>query len=163
MFGNDVPVRRTYGSYTKVERIYGNIKKSHINDAFAMTHHFKATRCNYVFVKRQVRRHNRALHEATPKKGRGGIRRSTLAKKLINRIGTRIGDKITVNYKGNRLTGFVSGSTNGRVVIKDIFGNKLVEKNETFAVKNILKTRYKMNGTMLFDTVKQDCVNNQSK
>ena len=163
LFGNDVPVRRTYGSYTKAERIYGDIKKSHINDAFAMTRHFKATRCNYIFVKRQVRRHNRALHEATPKKGRGGVRRSTLAKRLINRIGTRIGDKITVNYNGNRLTGFVSGSSHERVIIKDIFGNKLVEKNETFAVKNILKTRYKMNGTMLYDTVEQDCVNNQSK
>ena len=163
LFGNDVPVRRTYGSYTKAGRIYGNIKKSHINDAFAMTHHFKATRCNYVFVKRQVRRHNRALHEATPKKGRGGVRRSTLAKRLINRIGTRIGDKITVNYNGNRLTGFVSGSSNGRAIIKDIFGNKLVKKNEMFSVKNILKTRYKMNGTMLFDTVEQDCVDNQSK
>lgn len=163
LFGNGVPVRRTYGSYTKAERIYGDIKKSHINDAFAMTRHFKALRCNYVFVKRQVRRHNRALHEATPKKGRGGVRRSTLAKRVINKIGTRIGDKITVNYNGNRLTGFVSGSSHERVIIKDIFGNKLVEKNETFAVKNILKTRYKMNGTMLFDTVEQDCVNNQSK
>ena len=163
LFGNDVLVRRTYGSYTKAERIYGDIKKSHINDAFAMTHHFKATRCNYVFVKRQVRRHNRAIHEATPKKGRGGVRRSTLAKRLINRIGTKIGDKITVNYNGNRLTGFVSGSSHERVIIKDIFGNKLVEKNEMFAVKNILKTRYKMNGTMLFDTVERDCVNNQSK
>ena len=163
LFGNGVPVRRTYGSYTKAERIYGNIEKSHINDAFSMTRHFKATRCNYVFVKRQVRRHNRALHEATPKKGCGGVRRSTLAKRLINSIRTKIGDKVTVNYKGNRLTGFVSGSSNGRVIIKDIFGNKLVEKNEMFSVKNILKTRYKMNGTMLFDTVEQDCVNNKSK
>ena len=128
-----------------------------------MKRHFKATRCNYVFVKRQVRRHNRSLHEATPKNGRGGVRRSTIAKRLINRIGTRIGDKITVNYKGSRLTGFVSGSSNGRASIKDIFGNKLVEKNEMFSVKNIIKTRYKMNGTMLFDTVEQDCVNNQSK
>ena len=156
LFGNSVPVRQTYGSYTKAERIYGNIEKSHINDAFAMTHHFKATRCNYVYIKRQVRRHNRALHEATPKKGRGGVRRSILAKRLINKIGTKIGDKITVNYKGTRLTGFVSGSSHERVIIKDIFGNKLVEKNEMFAVKNILKTRYKMSGTMLFDTVERD-------
>ena len=29
--------------------------------------------------------------------------------------------------------------------------------------KYVLKTGYKMNGTMLFDTVEQDCVNNQSK
>ena len=146
----NITIKKTYGSFTKAGRYYINLEKSHVNDAFVIAGNLDAKRTKFAFVKKEVRRHNRMIHVTKPRKG--GERR-TKTRRTINSICTRIGDNVTVVLKKNIATGFVSGSTNGRVTVVDIFWKKV---SNSVGEKGILKTNYKPRGTILFDTILRD-------
>ena len=110
-FGN---VYFTYGYVTKHGRIQHGIEKSHTADAFCISGNLAAERLGTFFKCRLLPRHTRALHVCNPKKG--GIRRSAVANHWIGK--SRLQRYDTVEWNGRR--GFISGSTNGRPILRDI-------------------------------------------
>ena len=111
-------VRETWGYVTARNRRVGNISKGHTEDAFVISGNIHAERVGYVHMWRQLPRHSRRLHEEVPHKG--GHRKSKVAAKWIaaKKTGTvfRRFDRVKVNGR----EGFIAGSTNGKLYIKDI-------------------------------------------
>lgn len=118
-FGN---VHLTYGYITKHTRIENGIAKTHAADAFCIAKNVHAMRLSSFFMCRCVPRHTRALHVANPKKG--GIRRSAIASHKIGKSCFQRFDM--VRWKGREC--FISGSTGGRPVLRDIEGVKMHDK-----------------------------------
>lgn len=119
VFGN---VHLTYGYVTKHTRIENGIAKTHAADAFCIAKNVHAIRLSSFFMCRCVPRHTRALHVANPKKG--GIRRSAIASHKIGK--SRFQRYDMVRWKGREC--FISGSTGGRPVLRDIEGVKMHDK-----------------------------------
>lgn len=111
MFKN---VRFTYGYITKHIRIENDIEKTHCADAFCISGNVKADRLGSHLQCRCVQRHNRILHVSKPK--RGGRRRSAIASHWIKN--SRFQKYDTVEWNGIKC--FISGSTNGYLVLRDI-------------------------------------------
>ena len=107
-------VKLTYGYVTKHIRIENGIEKTHCADAFCVSGNVKAERSDYYTQCRCVVRHNRILHITKPKKG--GHRRSDVASHWIKN--TRFQKYDLVEWNG--IKGFISGSSNGRLVLRDI-------------------------------------------
>lgn len=118
-FGN---VHLTYGYITKHTRIENGIAKTHAADAFCIAKNVHARKLDSFFMCRCVPRHTRALHVANPKKG--GIRRSAIASHKIGKSCFQRFDM--VRWKGREC--FISGSTGGRPVLRDIEGVKMHDK-----------------------------------
>ena len=118
-FGN---VHLTYGYITKRTRIKNGIVKTHAADAFCIAKNVHARKLDSFFMCRCVPRHTRALHVANPKKG--GIRRSAIASHKIGK--SRFQRFDMVRWKGREC--FISGSTGGRPVLRDIEGVKMHDK-----------------------------------
>ena len=118
-FGN---VHLTYGYITKHTRIENGIAKTHAADAFCIAKNVHARKLDSFFMCRCVPRHTRALHVANPKKG--GIRRSAIASHKIGK--SRFQRFDMVRWKGREC--FISGSTGGRPVLRDIEGVKMHDK-----------------------------------
>lgn len=118
-FGN---VHLTYGYITKHTRIENGIAKTHAADAFCIAKNVHARKLDSFFMCRCVPRHTRALHVANPKKG--GIRRSAIASHKIGKSCFQRFDM--VRWKGREC--FISGSTGGRLVLRDIEGVKMHDK-----------------------------------
>lgn len=118
-FGN---VHLTYGYITKHTRIENGIAKTHAADAFCIAKNVHARKLDSFFMCRCVPRHTRALHVANPKKG--GIRRSAIASHKIGK--SRFQRYDMVRWKGREC--FISGSTGGRPVLRDIEGVKMNDK-----------------------------------
>ena len=118
-FGN---VHLTYGYITKHTRIENGIAKTHAADAFCIAKNVHARKLDSFFMCRCVPRHTRALHVANPKKG--GIRRSAIASHKIGK--SRFQRYDMVRWKGREC--FISGSTGGRPVLRDIEGVKMHDK-----------------------------------
>lgn len=118
-FGN---VHLTYGYITKHTRIENGIAKTHAADAFCIAKNVHAMRLSSFFMCRCVPRHTRALHVANPKKG--GIRRSAIASHKIGK--SRFQRFDMVRWKGREC--FISGSTGGRPVLRNIEGVKMHDK-----------------------------------
>lgn len=118
-FGN---VHLTYGYITKHTRIENGIAKTHAADAFCIAKNVHAIRLSYFFMCRCVPRHTRALQVTNPKKG--GIRRSAIASHKIGK--SRFQRYDMVRWKGREC--FISGSTGGRPVLRDIEGVKMHDK-----------------------------------
>lgn len=118
-FGN---VHLTYGYITKHTRIENGIAKTHAADAFCIAKNVHARKLDSFFMCRCVPRHTRALHVANPKKG--GIRRSAIASHKIGKSCFQRFDM--VRWKGMEC--FISGSTGGRLVLRDIEGVKMHDK-----------------------------------
>lgn len=118
-FGN---VHLTYGYITKHTRIENGIAKTHAADAFCIAKNVHARKLDSFFMCRCVPRHTRALHVANPKKG--GIRRSAIASHKIGKSCFQRFDM--VRWKGREC--FISGSTGGRPVLRDIEGIKMHDK-----------------------------------
>lgn len=118
-FGN---VHLTYGYITKHTRIKNGIVKTHAADAFCIAKNVHARKLDSFFMCRCVPRHTRALHVANPKKG--GIRRSAIASHKIGK--SRFQRFDMVRWKGREC--FISGSTGGRPVLRDIEGVKMHDK-----------------------------------
>lgn len=66
-------ISMTFGYVTKYNRIYNNIEKSHVSDAFIISKNFNSIRLGYYYKVRLVRRHNRQIHKQ--KIPKGGIKR----------------------------------------------------------------------------------------
>lgn len=118
-FGN---VHLTYGYITKHTRIENGIAKTHAADAFCIAKNVHARKLDSFFMCRCVPRHTRALHVANPKKG--GIRRSAIASHKIGK--SRFQRFDMVRWKGREC--FISGSTGGRPVLRNIEGVKMHDK-----------------------------------
>lgn len=118
-FGN---VHLTYGYITKHTRIENCTAKTHAADAFCIAKNINAIRLRAFFMCRCVPRHTRALHVANPKKE--GIRRSTIASHKIGK--SRFQRFDMVRWKGKEC--FIFGSTHGNVVLRDIEGVKMHDK-----------------------------------
>lgn len=118
-FGN---VNLTYGYATKYTRIENGITKTHTADAFCIAKNVHAMRSRIFFLCRCVRRHTRALHVCNPK--RGGMRRYCIASHKIGK--SRFQRYDMVRWKGREC--FISGSTKGRPVLRDIEGIKMHDK-----------------------------------
>lgn len=104
----------TYGYITKHDRIQAGLSKSKRIDARCISGHSAARPAESLFLIRQVRRHDRSLHVHIPTKG--GKRRSASASHWIGK--SRIQKYDTIIWNG--ITAFISGSTGGRPVIRDI-------------------------------------------
>lgn len=115
-------VHLTYGYVTKHTRIENGITKTHAADAFCIAKNVHAIRLGTFFMCRCVPRHTRALHVANPKKG--GIRRSCIASHKIGK--SRFQRFDMVRWNGREC--FIFGSTHGNVVLRDIDGIKVHEK-----------------------------------
>ena len=115
-------VRITYGYYTKSMRIGASLPKSHHTDARCMDGNPLAATSGIVYLTRKVPCHTRSLHVMKP--GKGGSRRSTIAPHKIG--GSRFQRLDAVQWNG--IEAFISGSTGGRPVLRDIYGNRVTEK-----------------------------------
>lgn len=111
-------VQETWGFITSRERRELGITKSHVNDAYVIAGNLDAERFGYSYLWRQKERHSRKLHEEVPHKG--GKRKSKVAAKWIvaKKTGMRFRRFDRVAYNGNE--GFVAGTTNGYLVLRDI-------------------------------------------
>lgn len=114
-------VHLTYGYVTKHTRIENGIVKTHAADAFCIAKNVHAMRLSSFFMCRCVPRHTRALHVATPKKG--GIRRSRIASHKIGK--SRFQRFDMVRWKSKEC--FIFGSTNGRPILRNVYGNQVAE------------------------------------
>ncbi|WQJ53426.1 MAG: HNH endonuclease [Wendovervirus sonii] len=119
-------VEETFGYITKINRIQHNIEKSHSNDAFAIAGNFDAKRLMYHYKFVQKKRHERSIH--LKKFAKGGIRRSNIAPKNIAGSIFKKGDFVL--YNGIKC--FISGSSNGYVVLKDINLNKVIKEKISY-------------------------------
>ena len=117
-FGN---VHLTYGYVTKHTRIENSIAKAHAADAFCIAKNINAIRLSSFFMCRCVPRHTRALHVVNPKKG--GIRRSCIASHKIGK--SRFQRFDMVRWKSKEC--FIFGSTNGRPILRNVYGNQVAE------------------------------------
>lgn len=126
-FGN---VHLTYGYVTKNTRIENGIAKTHAADAFCIANNVHARRLSSFFMCRCIPRHTRALHVVNTKKG--GIRRSCIASHKIGN--SRFQRFDMVRWKGREC--FISGSTCGRPVLRDIEGYKMHE-NASVNIKTV--------------------------
>ena len=109
-------VHFTYGYITKDVRIKNKIEKTHCADAFCIAGNIKAKRLPWLYMVQMQRRHNRSLHIAKPAKGGG--RRPNIAPHWIPK--TKLQQYDVVEWNGYKA--FISGSTNGRLYLKDIQG-----------------------------------------
>lgn len=111
-------VKETWGFVTSRERNSLDLRKSHVNDAYVIAGNYAAEQLGYSYLWRQKARHSRKLHEEVPHKG--GVRKSKVAAKLIvaKKTGMRFRRFDRVAYNGNE--GFVAGTTNGYLVLRDI-------------------------------------------
>lgn len=112
---NEFPnIHSTYGYITKYVRIKNKIEKTHCTDAFCIAGNLKAERLLQPYMMRMLRRHNRSLHIAKPAKG--GVRRRNITSHWIPK--TKLQQCDAVEWNGRKA--FISGSTNGRLYLKDI-------------------------------------------
>jgi len=122
-FLNDIytNVNVTYGYITKSKRHKYNMSKTHCHDAFAIAGNLKAKPLEYHYKCVQRKRHERSMHVHNYTKG--GIRRSNIAPKYLK--GSQFKKDDFVLYNGMKC--FISGSTHGYAVLKDINDNKMVK------------------------------------
>lgn len=137
-------VSLTYGYITKNNRIGLKLPKAHCIDAFCITGNLSAqvSECTYKF--RCLRRHNRQIHKSKILKGQK--RKANQAEYRVN--GLCLFDK--VKYDGKRC--FISGRTHGRFVLRDIFEQKILEKNASVTHKQLSFIDHKRTG-MIGDLV----------
>jgi len=107
-------VHLTFGYITKHTRIESGVEKSHNADAFCIAKNVQAERLSSFLKVRLLPRHNRTLHVCNPKQG--GIRRSAVASHWIDKSRLQRFDSVV----WNGIKCFIFGSTNGRLVLRDI-------------------------------------------
>ena len=123
-------VHLTYGYITKHKRIENGIEKTHYSDAFCISGNVKAERLSYYLKVRLLQRHTRSLHVYNPKKG--GIRRGAVASHWIGKSRLQRYDSV----EWNEIKCFVFGSTNGRLILRNIDGT-LVTPTSSVNTKSV--------------------------
>ena len=107
----------TYGYFTKHNRIFFGLEKSHVNDAFVIAGGVNQVRLEYTYISKQVRRQNRSLYKANFIKG-GRLKCNTV--KEVR--GFRRFDK--VRFEGEE--SFIHGlRSRGYFDVRTISGDKL--------------------------------------
>lgn len=118
-------IHLTFGYITKHTRIDNSVEKSHNADAFCIAKNIQAKRLNSYLKIRLLPRHSRALHVYNPMKG--GVRRSTIACHWIGK--SRLQKFDSVIWNGIKC--FIFGSTNGRLVLRNIDSTLVTPKSST--------------------------------
>jgi hypothetical protein len=120
------PTRYTYGFVTSRQRNEWGLKKSHLNDAIAITGIKPKQYSDNVYFTRQVRKKKCSLHEEIPRKGRKrpntNAERHEKNTKAIRHKDCLwcLWDKVYIPEIG--LMGFISGFTGSSVYIQDFAG-----------------------------------------
>jgi len=110
-------VRMTYGYITKNTRIRNNLPKEHYIDAYCIAGNMSASRLDYYYYQKQVRKTNRQIHKSNILKG--GKRKLNQAQKYIK--GFQLFDK--VKYEGKSY--YIFGRrTSGYFDIRTLDGTK---------------------------------------
>ena len=141
-------VHNTFGSITKNVRITNGIEKTHCADAFCIAGNVNAERLGTYLQCRCLPRHTRSLHVAKFRKGH--IRRPSVAQRWISED-LRLQRYDTVKWNGIRC--FIAGSTNGRLILRDISW-KLVTPTASVNVKSV-RFLCRLHGRMLASQVPQ--------
>lgn len=152
-------VTETWGYITSKRRNASGIPKSHVNDAFVITGNIGAIRLTYSYLWKQIPRHSRKLHEEVPHNG--GTRKSKVATKWIiaKKTGARFRRFDRVRYNGN--DGFVAGSTNGQLVLRDIRWS-LLPGIKVSVTPNKVEMLSRQHGGYLIERVNNNNNNNKS-
>ena len=143
-------VHMTYGYITKHTRIHNTIAKTHCADAFCVSGNIEAKRLPWFYGVRLTRRHNRSLHIYKP--GKGGIRRSNVAAHWIGK--SRLQQSDYVEWNGQRA--FISGSTNGRLYLKNFDDKYIVTPKASVNAKTVKFIRRKRGSMIIEKLVKSD-------
>lgn len=146
-------VHVTYGYITKHRRITNKIEKTHCADAFCIAGNIKAEQMPCLFTIRMQRRHNRSIRMFKYQKG--GNRPKTIAPHWIPKT-QRLQQYDVVEWNSKKA--FISGSTNGRLYLKDFQGNYIstydTGKKKSVNAKTVKFIRRKKGG-MIIDTIKK--------
>ena len=127
-----LPTEITYGYITKKKREGLGLEKSHANDAVAIAieHAAKLKDTNMLFTGRFVRRKNRQLHRANPKK-QSVRRHANTNRYLVNKQGVRFQKYDLVKYttKNNKnILGFINTLRSCKTVrIANVNGEELYD------------------------------------
>ena len=143
-------VSMTFGYITKYKRIKLGLDKEHYNDAYCICGNLAAKMLSTHHFIRFIPRHSRVLH--MQKFSKGGVRRSASASYWLNggkpsKYGIRFTRFDKVNFNG--ITCFISGSSKGFAVLRDINWNK-VNCCKTTVTVNKLALISRVHGCMLF-------------
>jgi N6-L-threonylcarbamoyladenine synthase len=138
----------TYGIYTKINRQNAGLQKHHTYDALMIGNHIEAEPLRYVYVRSQVRRHDRVLHQE--KFGKNGIRKLQTALKYIN--GGPFMKYDCVLCKGN--IGFITGKTNESVYVKNVLGESII--HSAITPKKLTKLYSMDNGSYMVQAISRD-------
>lgn len=133
-------VHFTYGYITKSQRKEASLEKSHVNDARAISGDPHATPSDETWKIRQVRNHTRSLHVQNMTKG--GKRRSTKAPHVIGKSNLQRYDKVI----WNGIECFISGSTGGRPVLRNIDWTLATGSSASVNAKTVKKVSRKKGG-----------------
>ena len=120
-------VFETLGYLTKYGMEKLGIDKSHVNDAFIISHNPNTKRLDVEYCYRKVRRHNRSIHKNKPCKG--GIRKRNQSSYIVNDY--RRFDKVMYNdivyfITGKRISGYFQLKIfDGTVVSQGVSSKKL--------------------------------------
>jgi len=107
----------TYGNRTLVDRQFLGLKKSHDNDAIAVSGARKISVDDSVrFYIKQFRKKKRSLHEAKPRRGR--IRKNTTSKRNMKNTPRQDGFSLNDNVRVFDKVGYISGFTVGGAYVK---------------------------------------------
>ena len=137
-------VRLTYGFVTKHVRIGSGLERSGRTDARCISGHPLAKPSDTCVHMRQVRRHTRSLHVFVP--GKGGRRRSAVASHYIGTTRLQRYDAV----RCNGVESFISGSTDGRPVVRDI-NWKLVSTSASVNPKTVTFLSRRHGGFLMQD------------
>jgi len=153
------PVQETNGVTTKLMRESINLPKTHCNDAIAIALDTskEIVPLDLMYRIKQVRKKNRSLHEAIPRKGRGKPNREAKRNRknikeiVINNKKWCLWDKVYIPQKGK--IGYIIGFTGKWVYIQDIGGRyiqlsskykqinpkevKLICRNNNYVIENM--------------------------
>lgn len=143
-------VSMTFGYITKYKRIKLGLDKEHYNDAYCICGNLAAKMLSTHHFIRFIPRHSRVLH--MQKFSKGGVRRSASASYWLNGgKPSKSGAMFTMfdKVKFNSVVCFISGSSNGFALLRDINWNK-VHGCKTTVTVNKLALVSRRRGSMLF-------------
>lgn len=139
----------TWGWKTERERRKTGLPKSHVNDAYVMAGNLRAERLTESYVWRKIRRHDRRLHDEVPKKE--GKRKSQASPRWIGGNGVERYQKYD-RVKVNCGEGFVWGSTNGYLYVRDINGKPTAGVRTAISPKKV-RLKYRHRGGYVIDKI----------
>ena len=154
-------VVETWGYITARSRRVAQTSKAHTEDAFVVSGNIHAERVGYVHMWRQLPRHSRKLHEEVPHKG--GNRKSKVAAKWIVAKKTGIVFRRLDRVKVNGYEGFIAGSTNSKLVIKDICWKPTAGVKTSISPNKVGLVARQRGGYIIDIKIKDNNINNNAR